>query len=212
MRYLHRGILLIFTVIGLLPVSPQEQGLYSSKAPEDKAFIRIINTGDETVDTLPVGAVMFRGISTGEVSPYRPLSPGISIIRTGDREAELIAKKKSFYTIVLTPESLFIINDKRHEDSVDAQLVLYNLTDREQISLRTSDGSTDIIPEAGLNQSASVNVNPVDAAMTVFSGKGKIADLGEKSLESGQSYSIFLLEGADGSAHLFVKAEIQTGK
>lgn len=196
----------------LFPISAQDEGLYSSKAPEDKAFIRVINTSDGSADTLPVGAVMFRGISPGEVTPYRPLSPGIAIVRMGEREAELIAKKKSFYTIILTSGSLFIIDDKRHEDSVDAQLVLYNLTEMEQISLRTADGSTEIIPHVDKNSAASVNVNPVDVGMAVFSGKEKVADLGKKSLESGQSYSVFLVKGTEEPEHLFLKAEIQTGK
>ncbi len=212
MSNLHRCFLLFFVFIGVFTLSAQDEGLYSSKAPEDKAFVRIINIGDDTADTLPIGAVMFRGIEPGKVTPYRPISPGINIVRLGGREAELIAKKKSFYTVVLAPDSLFIINDTRHEDSVDSQLVLYNFTEIEQIALRTSDGGTEIIPEAVKNEAASVNVNPVDVSMAVYSGQEKIADLGEKSLESGQSYSIFLIKGADEAELLFIKAEIQTGK
>lgn len=203
---------LIFFSISLLGFSvfPQENGLYGSKAPEDKAFVRVFNNTGTKIPEISVGTLLFKNISTDEISVYRPISPGIYLLKYQNGETELIPQTGQFFTIIISNDSLTLLQDERHDDNVDSQLVLYNVSETSSISLKTSDKATTVISVVEPYNSRVVTVNPVDVNLAVFSEEEKISNVGSINLQSGQSYSIFVLQKDDDVFHLIKQAEIQT--
>mgnify|MGYP006295553451 CR=1 FL=1 len=200
---------LLFFFTGLVILSAQEEGLYGSEAPEDKAFIRVINTSGNSISNLAIGALIFKGLSPEELTAYRPLSPGIYIIRTGGQQTDLTCSANEYYTIQLSSSGPKIFSDVRQEDYLRSQLVLYNLSELQTVSLKTRDGNTTVINSVGAGASSQITVNPIDAELSLFSKGEKVSDMKMVDLESGQSYSIFILGKADKNVILIKQAEVK---
>ena len=189
-------------------LSGQQEGLYGSKAPEDAAFVRILNSGTSSLPPVPVGATRFERLSPGDVSPYRVLSPGVLIVRAREGEVDIAAGPGEYYTVVVSDAGPSVFRDRRHDDPLRAQLILYNLTEVSPVALKTADGGTEVIPEISTGESASVAVNPVKARLALFSGGDRLADVGAIDMDSGQSYGIFTMERSGGPEVLVEQAEV----
>ena len=203
---------LFIGILGLLlaavPLSAQEEGLYGSKAPEDASFVRILNSSASSLPPVPVGAVRFAELGPLEVTPYRVLSPGVLIIRARDGQTDIAAGAGNYYTVVVSDTGPRVVQDRRHDDPLRAQLILYNLTGISPVDLKTADGSTEVITGVSSGESASIAVNPVRTRLVLFSGENNIADVGTVDLESGQSYGIFAVERSGGPEVLVEQAEV----
>jgi alginate O-acetyltransferase complex protein AlgF len=194
--------------LALTPLSAQEGGLYGSKAPEDAAFVRILNSGSTSLPRVPVGAIRFERLESGEVSPYRVLSPGVLIIRARDGQADIAAGAGAYYTVVVSDSGPQVFQDRRHDDPLRAQIILYNLADSSSITLKTADGGTEVIPGVPPGESASIAVNAINADLVLFSEDEKYADIGTMELEAGQSYGIFSIEHSENPEVVVERAEV----
>lgn len=103
-----------------------------------------------------------------------------------------------FYTVVVT-DGANLIEDPSLSNRAKTLLLLYNLSD-EAVTLKTADGSTEVIPEVASGLSGSVEVNPITVALGVFAGDTAAETFDELQLERGAVYSAFVLP--DGAATL----------
>ncbi len=190
------------------PLAAQNEGLYGSKAPEDAAFVRIINSGTDILPPVPVGAVRFARLAPLDVSPYRVLSPGVLIIRARDGQVDIAAGAGKYYTVAVSAAGPEVFQDRRHDDPLRAQLILYNLTGISPIDLKTADGGTEVITEVPSGKSASTAVNPVRTRLAVFSNTGKMGTVGSIDMEAGQSYGIFAVDRSGELKILVEQAEV----
>lgn len=199
-------------ILGLLlaavPLSAQEGGLYGSKAPEDASFVRILNSDTSTLPPVPVGAVRFTRLDPLEVTPYRVLSPGILIIRARDGEVDIAAGAGEYYTVIVSDDGPRVFQDRRHDDPLRAQLILYNLTGISPVTLKTADGRTDVIAGVQSGESASIAVNPVKTRLALFTGEEELEKVGSIDMDAGQSYGIFVIDRSDALEVLVEKAEV----
>jgi hypothetical protein len=184
---------LLFSLV--LPAGvAQERGLYGAAAPEDAAFVRCVNVSNSGVAGVPIGATSFGPLEAGAVSPYRPVGPGIYLLGRVGSQQELIATEGTYYTVALGGETITVLEDERHEDAARAQIIFYNLTPDRTLSLRTSDGEIELVGAIAAGASGSVVVNPIRVALAVFDGDGgqSVAEPEPLSLDSGQSYGVFV--------------------
>ncbi|MFP4561840.1 MAG: alginate O-acetyltransferase AlgF [Spirochaetia bacterium] len=186
------------------PLAAQDEGLYGSKAPEDAAFVRIINSGTDTLPRLPVGAVRFARLAPLEVSPYKVLTPGVLIIKARDGQVDIAAGAREYYTVAVSDAGPKVFQDRRHDDPLKAQLILYNLTDISPINLKTADGGSEVISGVQAGESASIAVNPVRTGLSLFEGEKELETAGSVDMEAGQSYGIFAVDHS-GELKIFVE-------
>ena len=187
----------VFAVVLILAggVHAQED-LYGPSAPPDAAYVRFINAapGDEAAAEL--GDVDYDPVAFTETTPYRVLEPGDVTLNVAGAEASLTAEAGGFYTVVLTPEGVNVLQDEALVDASRALLTLYNLSDLESLDLKTADGATDIVSEVAPGGAASIVVNQAEVALGVFS-EGELVEALEPSLlERGVAYSVLVFDGA----------------
>jgi alginate O-acetyltransferase complex protein AlgF len=188
-------------------------GVYGPQAPQNAGFVRLVHgaAGRGTVE-LPVGPLRLGPIGFGEATPYRPLRAGISVLRSGAAEAELIVRPDSYTTVILTREGFSVITDERHTDPARAQLVLYNATDLEPASLIVAPDGPPVIEGVAEGAAAPRAVNAVTVDLAVRAAGTVAARLGALRLTRGDSFAVFLLEGPDGATARVHQAEVVVGE
>lgn len=178
-----------------------QEGLYGAAAPADGAFVRVVNARTDSLGELWIGATRFAALAPQEVSPYRPVGPGIHQIFVGTRSEELIPRRGVYYTVLVTRDGLAVVEDTAHTRPDRAQIVLYNFSSGSALSVRTADGATTVIADVASGSSGTVLVNAVPVVLALFRGGDQLADLGDPGLARGQSYSIIVYDaGTKGDA------------
>ena len=184
--------------------------VYGPSAPGDSAFVRVVNAapGAQSL-VVSLGATRFDALKYAEVSPYRPVIPDIYLVRAFGNQMELVAKTKTYFTIVCTSKSILILEDATHVDPARAQIFLYNLSSVPSLDLKSSDGKTILIAGVKSGSSSVKVVNAVAASLAVFAGSSRVKQLGDLGLARGSSFSVFAFGDAASPTVLVVKAEVR---
>ena len=184
--------------------------VYGPSAPGDSAFVRMVNAvaGGQPL-AVSLGATRFESVKYAEASPYRPVVPDIYLLRVSGLEREIVAKTKSYFTIVFTQRGIHVLEDVPHTDPARAQVFLYNFSSLPRLDLKTSDGKTSVIAGVQSGASGVTVVNAVAASLAVFGNGVLVTLLGDLGLRRGSSFSVFAL-GEDAPPLVFaVKAEVR---
>ncbi len=209
---LPAGAALLAAVL-LLAAVPQVlagNGLYGDAAPDDAAFVRVVNAGgEETVGPVWIGAAEYTGLEPLSVSAYRPVAPEIHQVMLGDHTAELIARAGDYYTVVYHPDGLAVLEDTEHTRPDRAQIIVYNFSQHEELELRTAEGETTVVPAVPESEARDVAVNPVPIELALFAEGEPVEQIGDLGLARGQSYAVFAVY-LDGELQSFTaQAELE---
>ena len=171
------------------------QTLYGAGAPPGAAYVRVFQATDaEGAGPLKLGSARFEAPGRGSVTPYRPVSPDVYLVRSGGHSAEIIPRAERYYTVAFTGEGIRVIEDPAHTDPARAQLVLYNLSSLDQVDLRTADGKTLLIVPLAPGSVGRVTVNAVPVRLAVFALGAMLHLVRDPGLSRGSSYSTFVFE------------------
>jgi len=186
-----------------------DTGVYGPAAPENAGFVRVLHA-DPTRETLelPVGPRRFGPLSFGEVSPYRAFSAGISLLRSGGAQAELIVRPDSYTTVIVAAGRISTVADTRHADPARAQIVLYNAAGGAPADLLVAPDGPPVFEGVAAGESAARAVNAVPVDLAVRRGNSQVAGIDELRLTRGDSFGIFLLDGADDAVVRVHRAEV----
>ncbi|MFP4549626.1 MAG: alginate O-acetyltransferase AlgF [Spirochaetales bacterium] len=200
----------VFALLLATSLSAQE-GLYGSGAPDDAAFVRVVNAADGQGEiSTSIGEAEFGPLSFAEVSAYRPVATGLFAVRVGDQEVELVAQNGIYYTIAVTSSGAMIFEDPEHTDPAESQVFLYNLLADSPARLYAADRGAEVIGAVEPGSSSQVSINPVAVELVVGSSGEDIANVGDPSLERGQSYSVFVYSNGSAADALLVQAQVTT--
>ena len=171
------------------------QTLYGERAPRDAAYVRLFRAVDgQPGRALALGAARFEALGHGAVSPYRPVAPDIYQIRSDGHLGEIIPRAQRYYTVTVTRGGIQVFEDQAHTDPARAQLVLYNLSSLEQVSLSTEDRRTQVIPPVSPRAAEGITVNAMPVRLGVFSAGRVLRLLGDPKLSRGSSYSALVFD------------------
>jgi alginate O-acetyltransferase complex protein AlgF len=172
-------------------VSAQE-GLYAPAPPADAAFVRVLHAAEGAGEvSANLGDTSFEALSYGSVSPYRVVLQGTAQLSAGGVSGALELSAGHFYTVVVT-DTATLLEDPTLQNRAQTLLVLYNMSG-DTVTLKTADGSTDVIPDVAPGRLGSIEVNPISVAFGVFSGEAALTAFEETQLERGAVYSSFVL-------------------
>ena len=161
-----------------------DEGLYDPVAPKGSSFIR--------------------HISSDEAFPYHIADKA----EQKDRKLE----DGKFYSVVKSSDGEAQIEDKPPQSRAKAVISLYNFFSENNLSLKTSDGKIAITEPAGYGEAQFRDINGTKVAIGVFEGEKKIHDIGEKSLQRGAGYTVFVSKTAAGLDVDFIEASVDTTK
>ncbi len=185
MRALLRVLVLLLLTAALLPAG---DGLYGPPDTES-AQVRVFNAGTER-NFGDIGPLRIGPLGPGELSPYFQLGSGVYIAASPRGTVTLVAGEGSYSTVVIRDGGLSLFTDERLTDPGRAQIAFYNLSERDDLSLRTADGAQPIIQGLAPGESSAVVVNPVSVELGVFAGNTRVASVGNPGLARGESVSI----------------------
>ncbi|MFW6288452.1 MAG: alginate O-acetyltransferase AlgF [Spirochaetota bacterium] len=201
---------IVLLCLGSGVLAGQEEGLYGSGAPDDAAFVRLVNAGADGEVSTSIGGTELGPVPTGDASPYRPVAAGLYTVRAEGRTAELIAEDAAYYTVAITSDSLLVFEDPEHTDPAEAQLFLYNLSSRPALRLVATERDTDITEELAAGESTQVTVTPVAVQLGLYSEATELEALGDPGLERGESYSVFAFDRDERIGAFVKQAQVVT--
>lgn len=189
-----------------IPAAAQDDdALYDPAPPPGAAFVRVINaTTDKAAATIGGGPDTEIGI--GEATPYAVVSDDTVPVTLGDRSADVPAADGSFVTVVVRPDGdPLVLVDEANENRGKAMITLYNLTDA-PLSLKTEDGSIEVLEAVAPGASASRAVNPLSIGFKVYDGDSSVADVAKADLRGGKAYAVVVTENTSGPQARWVVA------
>lgn len=206
-----RHLLSLMLILCLGFVAQAQEGLYGPQTPQDTAFVRFVHAATNVPEaTFSVAGVPFATVEYTGVTPYDTLAEGTHTISVNDLTTDLTTEIGGFYTVVLMPEDLVVIEDLPLEDPAQARVFLYNLSTLDAIDLRTADGATDVLPGVAQGSSSSIEVNPADVTLAVFHQGELVQELPGLQLERGAAYGVFVMGDADSLVVQHAMAETRT--
>ena len=171
-------------------------GLYGPVAPPGSAFIRVFNASDTDELTAKVGNESIADIRAWGASDFIFLPAGTHPIAAGGASGSVTLAAGRYYTAVAGADGVKLLDNDNSGNRLKALLILYNLTGKSALSLRTQDGSTVVIPDVASTASGKREVNPSKVQLAVYDGDKKIADAPPVSLARGQAFSLFVVGDA----------------
>jgi hypothetical protein len=180
-------------LLSLLPVAiAAQEGLYAPAVPEDAALVRLVNLQSSSPSPrIDAGPVRFTPIPAGEITPYRPVPPGVYLIGGRAGGIPFSPKPATFVTIAVLPGgTLELIEDTPHRDPARAQLVLVNRADAPASLLSRDPVATILADIPGGGQGVRA-VNALTIELAVAVGETVVFNR-PVSLERGESYTAFV--------------------
>jgi len=186
--------LLVLFISSTAPAVDMDEGLYDPVPPNNSAFIRFVNFSQ--TKTFPaINGKQYGALEPNDITPYFVAKSGKTRLSMGKAEKRFKAILGNFYTVYLK-NKIHVLEDDKNNNRAKSLILFYNLSEKNDLSLRTSNGSIEVIPNTTANNSSSVQINPVKIDLSVYDGeKNKIKDIGAVSLERGMAYSAIVIEG-----------------
>lgn len=182
-----------------------DEGLYDALPPEGSAFVRFIHAQpDMGGDLSPsVNGKARDGIRFSKAKPYGVVPPGKVVAELGTVKKEFEAEKNTFYTLILQNNDFTVVKDPEAKDPLKAQIIVYNTTGRDDISIRTADGKVTVIGPLKAGEVLDRAVNPIKVSFAVYAGNEKYADLPDWPLERKERYIIAVMTDEKGGGVAF---------
>jgi alginate O-acetyltransferase complex protein AlgF len=177
------------------PVLAQDAGLYDPLPPEGSAFVRFLSEapGNGSLQA-KANSKGYDYLTSSQVSSYYVVPQGNVKAEIGAATKDFNAEAGKFYTVVLSEaETLDIKTDPQNENQAKSQVIFYNLSDKDNLSLKTTDGKVVVVPPLTAGAVGDKQINPVKVSLGIFEGDQLVKDLGSVSLERSASYSAIIM-------------------
>ncbi|MDH5722404.1 MAG: alginate O-acetyltransferase AlgF [Alphaproteobacteria bacterium] len=214
-RLLRLYVLPVFVlamVFSSVVIASEDEGLYDEVPPENSAFIRFLHAQDGESEVPPIVNGRKRdGVKFGGIKPYGVVASGTVNLELGQGKGAFETEAGKYYTAILKNNVLTLEVVPEIENELKAQMIVHNLTERDNITLKTADGKVSVIGPIAPNSFQVREINPIKVSFAIFSGDEKFVDLIDWPLERGESYIISVAEGDEyGAVANYDRARIST--
>ncbi|MBW6454373.1 MAG: alginate O-acetyltransferase AlgF [Trueperaceae bacterium] len=181
----------------ILASAAAQPGLYGPEAPQDAAWVRVLNAvasggvavrvADHTTVVLPLGgATRYARVPAGRVR-----------VDVGGEELQLEVHQESFTTVAATVDGPVAIADPALRDVSRGLLGLMNLTGLEALDLRAPDGTPVVAGVPRLTHQA-LAVARATTGLVVTAGGDTVVTLEPQAFERGVAYAVAVFDLGDG--------------
>ena len=190
----RRCVLLVLAAATLAAGSARagDEGLYGPVAPPDSACVRVFNATAASVENVQVGSEDLNDILGYEASDFAFMPAGTYPLSVGTVKQPLTVQKNRYYTVVYQDGKVKVLDNARFTNHLKALIVVYNMLDGTEISLRTADGKTPVVDKVASNAYGTREVNPVRIQLALYKGDQRFAPVKEVMLERGKAFSLFV--------------------
>jgi hypothetical protein len=175
-----------------------DEGLYAAPPPPGSAFVRFVNGDSRAAAATAIRGEDFHAAAPGTVGPYHAVQKGNADIMAGPARTTVQLKEGAHYSAVFSGGKLAVLEEPAFDPKMKAQLVLFNLSPVQDLSLKTSAGAVSVINDVKPGTLGARAVNAVKTGFILASAQGKVDDLAPRPLERGGSYAVVVYTAADG--------------
>ena len=171
-----------------------DAALYGPEAPPGSAFIRIFNATPTTIGDASVAGKPFRKLAQYEASDFQFVANGSYVLKIGEATEQVPMRAGKYYTATVDSHGIKVHELTPPENRLKALVMVFNLTGRPGIALKTQDGEQ-IITKAGIGEFGRRAVNAVRVEMALYDAGQKLADTRPINFSRGRAYNLFVTEG-----------------
>lgn len=185
----------------------EKPGLYKVALPPGNAGIRIFNAGPAlTSGSARFGERRLGALGTGEASLYYTMVAGSRQVSCGGRAIMANIQEAKFYTFVCGgPYEGSLLEDPQPTNTNKTFVILYNLTQKDNIKLMTSNGKLSVVDNTAQKTMGGREINPVRVEFGIFDKQNqRLFDIGQVALSPEKVYSIFATQVA-GEVRAYVR-------
>ncbi len=201
--------IMLFLALPAFAVS-EDEGLYDAPPPEGSAFARFIhadpNVGGDISPKL--NGKSLDGVKFTGVKPYGVIPSGKTMAEIAGITLEFDADSDSYYSLVLQKGELRAVKEPELQDQLKAQIIVHNLTSKDDISLKTADGKVSVVGPLTAGETKNREINPIKVSFAIYSGDEKYADLVDWPLERKESYIIVVFEKDGAGVAIYDRARV----
>lgn len=187
------GTAILMSALKATPARADDAALYGPDAPPNSAFIRVVNASANPDLDAQVGDKQIDGISAWSASEFEFLPAGAQKISAGAAQQSLQLQADHYYTAVVDGERMHLFDNSAYDNRLKALVILYNLTDKDALTLRTGDGGTTVVEAVAREGFGLRQVNAARAKLAVFAGDARIAETPALTMARGKAYSVFAI-------------------
>ncbi|MEC9362379.1 MAG: alginate O-acetyltransferase AlgF [Pseudomonadota bacterium] len=195
--FLRRALPVVALILPAAQASADDAALYGPEAPAGSAFIRVLNAAGQADLSAQAGSVAIDEIPAWSVSAFEYLPAGTVTVSAGAASTQATLQPNRFYTAVVDGQSVRLLDNEGYDNKLKALVILYNLTDAQDLSLRTVDGSTTIVDDVERNAFGTRQVNAARARLSVFAGDRNVGSTDTVTLSRGKAFSVFAVGSAE---------------
>lgn len=212
LRIYFLPVFIVVMMMSSVVMASEDEGLYDEVPPEDSAFVRFIHAEDGESEVPPIVNGRKRdGVKFGGIKPYGVVASGTAQIELGEGKAEFETEAGKYYTVILKNGKLSMVEVPPVENELKAQMIVHNLTEYEDITLKTADGKVKVLGPIAPNSFEIIEINPIKVSFAIFKGDEKYINLTDWPLERGESYIIAVAESDEyGSVANYDRARLST--
>ncbi len=188
-------LVLLLTALPVLAAS-EDEGLYDPVPPEGSAFVRFIHADANIEGDNPpkINGKQRDGVKFTGVKPYGVVDSGLVKTSLGPASVDFEAEPDKRYTLILKGGQLKVTEDPEAKDELKAQMIVYNMTSRDDVTLKTADGKVSIVGPLKAGEIADREINPIKVSFAIYVGDKKFADMTDWPLERKESYVVAVFE------------------
>lgn len=200
-KLLYAGFLAMACVLPLKASAQTnaDAGLYDPAPPPGSAFVRFIrDQAGSGSEQAKLNGKVYDYLDFKDVSSYFAVPQGKIQAEVGAAKTDVDIESGKFYSVILDDAGKLQVNtDPQNENQAKSQIILYNLSPANDISLKTADGKVEIVPSLTQGKVAERQINPVKVPLAVYKDGKFLKDLGSYTLNRSQSYSVVVLDDSN---------------
>lgn len=205
--FLHRGVLgacALALSVGMLQAQADDGALYGPKAPKGSAFVRAYNASSAELD-INVGEAQLKQVGPLGSSDFKFLPAGSYQAQVGNAQLPVQLQADRYYTLVSqTGAEPRLVEEPPFTSRQKALLRVQNLSGT-TLSLKTSDGKTDVVADVKPDGRGDREINPVKVGLALFDGERKVADLKPVTLARGEVVCLYITDAQGKLSPVWVK-------
>ncbi|WP_062264917.1 alginate O-acetyltransferase AlgF [Endozoicomonas arenosclerae] len=186
-----RAFSAFLTAISLFASGSLWAEVYDPVAAADSAFVRVYSDQPASMKDLLVGGKKPPFNKVSGLTPYILLKEGTHSVQGLPGLDEIELKAKRFYTLLEQGGGYIVKEDEAFNRKSKAMVRLYNVSDMENISLKTADGKVAILEEIAAGLEGSRTINAVNVSLAIYAGEQQVAKVGSIKFKRGEVTNIF---------------------
>ncbi|KQQ50729.1 alginate O-acetyltransferase [Pseudomonas sp. Leaf127] len=175
-------------------------------APKGSTFIRVYNASNSEISAT-VGNTNLKDVAPLGSTAFSFMPQGDYTARLGSQSLPVKLASDHYYTLVNPANGKpQLVEEAPFKNKQKSLVRVQNLSDQ-ALSLKTADGSAEVVKTVAAKGTGEREVNPVKVGLALYSGDKKVSDLKPIALERGEAAVLYVTGTGSNLSPVWVKPQ-----